>query len=151
MGANARSGPVRPLRVLVDTNANVALDPLLRREPWYSEAQPFWRARDDGQLVAYLPASVLTDIFYIGRRQIGAEQARQVVVRCLREFGLLAVYRTVMEEALALSGADFADYVQIACAQLGGLDLIVTRNIADFRGATLPAIEPASAIDHLMP
>jgi hypothetical protein len=65
----ATSPPPRPLRVLADTN--VVLDQLLRREPWFTEAQPFWQARDAGQVIAYLPSSVLTDIFHISRRQVG--------------------------------------------------------------------------------
>ncbi len=140
-------GTTRPLRVLVDTN--VALDQLLQRDPWYAAAQSFWRARDTGRLVAYLSASTLTDISYIGRRHAGPAQARQAVERCLREFGLVPVSRTVLEAALALGGPDFEDDVQIACAQLAGLDLIVTRDAAGFRHAPLPAIEPADIVSYL--
>lgn len=145
----AASGPTRPLRVLVDTN--VVLDQLLRRNPWYTQAQTFWQARDAGQLVAYLPASVLTDIFYISRRQVGKDQALQAVARCLREFGLLATYRAVLQAALALPGPDFEDNVQIASAQAAGMDLIVTRNTADFHHSPIPALEPADVASRLTP
>lgn len=145
----ARSGPPRPLRILVDTN--VVLDQLLRREPWYTQAQTFWQARDAGQLVAYLPASVLTDIFYISRRQVGKDQAFQAISRCLREFGLLATYRAVLDAALALPGPDFEDNVQIASAQAGAMDLIVTRNIADCRHSPIPAVEPTDVVSRLTP
>ena len=65
-----QSGPTgerQLIRALVDTN--VVLDWLLDRKPWSDAAQPLWDARDAGRVVAYLPASVLTDIFYIIRRQ----------------------------------------------------------------------------------
>lgn len=137
------------MRGLVDTN--VILDQLLRREPWYTQAQPFWQARDAGQLVAYLPASVLTDIFYISRRQVGKDQAFQAVSRCLREFGLLATYRAVLQAALALTGPDFEDNVQIASAQAAGMDLIVTRNVTDFRQSSIPALEPTDVVNRLAP
>ena len=81
MAASLHGEPVHPLRVLVDTN--VVLDQLLQREPWYADAQPFWQARDTGRLVAYLPASTITDIFYIGRRHAGSRQRdRQSSVAC---------------------------------------------------------------------
>lgn len=137
----------RPLRVLVDTN--VVLDQLLQREPWHTVAQPFWQARDAGRLVAYLPASVVTDIFYIGRRHAGLVPARQAVERCLREFGLLPIYRAVLEAALGLPGSDVEDNVQIACAQLAGMDLVVTRDTAGFRHAPMPAVEPAAIASYL--
>jgi len=93
------------------------LDQLLHREPWFTEAQPFWQARDAGSLTAYLPASVLTDIFHISRRQVGNDEARRAVARCLDEFGIVAVYRALLDSALALPGSDFEDNLQIACAQ----------------------------------
>lgn len=143
----AANGQLRLLRVLVDTN--VVLDQLLQRDPWYTNAQPFWRARDAGQVVAYVPASALTDIYYIGRRQVGNDLARQAVARCLREFGLLAVYRAMLEAALAMPGKDFEDNVQIACAQFAGLDLIVTRDTTDFQHSSIPVIEPAAISSRL--
>src|SRR5690348_4532436 len=136
--ASEWSSPPQRLRVLVDTN--VALDQLLRREPWFSQAQPFWQARDGGLFVAYLPASVLTDMYYIGRKEVGHEQARAGVARCLREFGIVPVYRAVLDAALALPGSDFEDNVQIACARLARLDLIVTRNTRDFRHSPIAAV-----------
>lgn len=141
------SAQVRPLRVLVDTN--VVLDQLLQREPWYSEAQPFWHARDAGLIVAYLPVSVLTDIYYISRKQVGNAQAKAAVARCLGEFGLIAIYRETAEAALALPGNDFEDNVQIVCAQTAGLELIVTRNTADFAQSPVPAVEPAQVVSRL--
>jgi len=99
-GQDGLQETTRPLRVLVDTN--VALDQLLQRDPWYAIAQPFWRARDAGRLVAYLSASTLTDVSYIGRRHAGPAQARQAVERYLHEFGLVPLSRAVLEAALAL-------------------------------------------------
>jgi predicted nucleic acid-binding protein len=143
------SAPTRSLRVLVDTN--VVLDHLLNREPWNTDALPFWQARDTGRIVAYLPASVLTDIFYIGRRLVGLERARHAVTQCLDEFGLVPIYRAVLAAAVTLPGPDFEDNVQIACAQFANLDLIVTRNTSDFRHAPVSVTEPAAAVGFLLP
>lgn len=143
------STSLAPVRVLVDTN--VVLDQLLRRTPWFEEAQTFWAARDAEQIIAYLPASTLTDIFYIGRRQIGTDGARSAVARCLREFGILAVYRAILESANALAGADFEDNVQIACAEIAHLDCIVTRNVADFHSSSVPALRPPDILRQFPP
>lgn len=139
----------RKVRVLVDTN--VVLDQLLQREPWHTDAQAFWRARDARRIVAYLPASVLTDIFYISRRQVGIAQAHAAVQRCLSQFGIIAVNRPLLTMAAAMPGSDFEDNVQIACAQHAALDLIVTRDPAGFRDAPMPAVEPAEAARRVTP
>jgi len=145
--AQGQSAP--PLRVLVDTN--IVLDELLRREPWHTVAKPFWQARNDGQIVAYLVASSITDIFYIGRRHAGLASARQAVERCVRDFGLLPVDRVALEAALALPGPDVEDNVQIACAYLAGLGLIVTRDPEGFLHALTPVAEPIAAMTYINP
>jgi predicted nucleic acid-binding protein len=133
----------------VDTN--VVLDLLLGREPWASQAKPMWTARDAGQVETYLPASVLTDIFYICRKQIGADPAKLAVEECLQRFVILPVDRTLLEAALQQVGPDFEDNVQIACAQAAGVRLIVTRNVADFAHGSIPAVEPPDVLSHLVP
>lgn len=138
-----------PLRVLIDTN--VVLDLVLAREPWATEAKPIWDARDAGRLEAYLPASVLTDIYYVCRKQVGADRARAVVGECLRRFVILVVDRALFEAALRLFGPDFEDDVQIASAQASGVHLIVTRNVADFAHGPTPALVPADVVARLSP
>jgi predicted nucleic acid-binding protein len=129
------------LRALIDTN--VVLDWLLDREPWSDEALPLWGARDGGRIVAYLPASVLTDIFYIIRRSMGISAAFAAVDRIFPAFGLLAVDGPLLQQARALPGNDFEDNVQIACAASAHLDLIITRNPVDFRTSPVRVIEPS--------
>ncbi|HEY7833151.1 MAG TPA: PIN domain-containing protein [Ktedonobacterales bacterium] len=143
----AANGAGLPLRVLVDTN--VALDWLLNRQPWSTAAQPLWDARDAGRLVAYLPASVLTDIFYIVRRQADISTAFAAVDRLFGAFGLLLVDDALLHQARALSGTDFEDNIQIACAVNARLDLIVTRDPTGFRASPVLAIEPPQITAHL--
>lgn len=137
----------RRLRVLVDTN--VVLDWLVDRKPWSDAAQPLWDARDAGLVIAYLPASVVTDIFYIVRRQANITVAFAAVDRIFAAFGLFAIDAVLLQQARALPGNDFEDNVQIACAVNAGLDLIVTRNLADFRTSPIPAIEPSQIASYL--
>ncbi|MDE3230525.1 MAG: PIN domain-containing protein [Chloroflexota bacterium] len=135
------------LRVLIDTN--VVLDWLLDRKPWSELAQPLWDTRDNGRVVAYLPASVVTDIFYIMRRQTDIATAFMAVDRVFAAFGILAVDGPLLQQARALPGADFEDNVQIACAINAELDMIITRNPADFRHSPVPVIDPPQIASHL--
>ena len=134
-------------RVLLDTN--VVLDVLLKREPGLAEAQALWRAVDDERLTAFLPASVLTDIFYVARRLTDSLRARQAVQVCLDAFEMAAVDRSVLERAQVLAGADFEDNVRIACAELNQLEAIVTRDPADYAGSPIPVWSPGVCRRHL--
>lgn len=135
--------PAQPLNVLVDTN--VAIDWLNDRKPWSDEARPLWESRDAGQTNLYLPASVLTDIFYILilRKPLGLSEAKRAIERCVAICGLLPSDDAVIQQALSLPGADFEDNFQIACHQFYCIDLIVTRNPNDFMlGVTVPIVNP---------
>ena len=135
------------MRVLFDTN--IVLDVILKRDPWLVEARALWQANDDGRIVGYISASAITDVFYVARRLVGREIAREAVRTCLEAFEVCVVDRRTLEEAQTLSGDDFEDNLQIACASLTGLDAIVTRNKEDFKVATIPVLTPAELLAQL--
>lgn len=108
-----------------------------------------WEARDRGDLVAYVSASSLTDIYYICRKPVGIARAKNIVEACLTGFTIVPVDRDLLMQALVLPGDDFEDNVQIACALAAGVDLILTRNSADFKFAMLPVVEPPDILMHL--
>jgi len=90
------------MRVLFDTN--IILDVLLDRKPWVEEASALWQARDEGRIIGYVVASVLTDIFYIARHLTDRETARTAVRICLE---ICPVDREALEWAESLAGDDF--------------------------------------------
>jgi predicted nucleic acid-binding protein len=140
MSADPHTTPPAPVRVLVDTN--VVLDVLLAREPWASEAQAVYAARDEGRMDLCLLASTITDVYYIVRKQAGREKARESVATCLQVYTILAVTREVIERALARMGVDFEDDVQIAAADLEQVAYLMTRNVADFATSPISALTP---------
>ena len=135
------------MRVLFDTN--VVLDVLLKRKPWQAEASALWQAVDAGRLTAYLPASAVTDIFFVARKLTDIIRARQSVQVCLDAFNIGTIDRAVLERAQVLSGSDFKDNVQIACAESHELDAIVTRNPDDFEGSPIAIWSPTQCLKHL--
>jgi hypothetical protein len=88
-------------------------------------------------------ASSLTDIYYISRRLVGREKARAIVRSCLDRLTVLPVDRALLEDAFGLAAPDFEDALQIALAQRGSLDAIVTRNVADYAASEIPVFSPA--------
>lgn len=75
--------------------------------------------------------------------------ARALVQKCLSQFTILLVDRVLMSAALALTGPDFEDNVQIACAQAASLDLIVTRDTTGFAQSSVPVISPPDMVVYL--
>ncbi len=136
------------MRVLIDTN--ILLDFLLQREPFRQDAEELFQAIDSGQIIGYVTATTLTDIFYIARRHTRSiEQARQAVLETLIVMVVCPVNRAILESALASSIADFEDAVQIACAVSQGLEAILTRDTQDFANSTIPVLSVRQLLEQL--
>lgn len=137
------------MRVLFDTS--VVLDVLLNRLPWVQEARVLWQAHDEGQVTGYITATTITNIFYIARRHTDISHAFQAVDLCLQTFEVCSVDLQTLNVARKLSGNDFEDNLQIACAWLAQLDAIVTRDPNGFSSSPLPVYTAAQFRQQLKP
>ena len=125
------------MKILIDTN--IILDFLLQREPLFQDAERLFQAVGNGEVVGYVTATTLTDVFYIARRHTQSlDKAKQAVSETLAAMAVCPVDRDILESALNSNCDDFEDAVQICSAVAQGLDAIVTRNAKDFSGSSLP-------------
>ena len=135
------------MRILLDTN--IILDVLLERHPWFSEASAIWKLCDKGVIEGSIGATTMTDIFYFAHRADDLEAADRAVQVCLKTFVICKVNRTVLELATTKSGNDFEDNILIVCAELCGLDGIVTRDKKGFKDATIPVYTPEELLQEI--
>jgi len=129
------------LRILVDTN--VVLDVLLDREPWSQTAAEIFARIERDQVEGLLGATTVTTIFYLARKELGLDTARQQVRRLLALFTVASVNRPVLEDAMAADFGDFEDAVLEAAARHAGADAIVTRDAKGFSASRLPVFSPS--------
>jgi predicted nucleic acid-binding protein len=60
-----------------------------------------------------------------------------------------SVDRYALELAHGMPGMDFEDNLQIACADVAGLDAIITRNPDDFQISPVPVLTPTQMLEKL--
>jgi predicted nucleic acid-binding protein len=135
------------MRALLDTD--VVLDALLRRAAFVVDSYALWQACAAGRLEGWISAITPVNVFYIARKQVGADQARQHVADLLTAFRVLAIDAAALRTAYALPMADFEDAVQAAAGATAGLDAIITRNTTDYAGTPLAILTPAEALARL--
>lgn len=135
------------MRVLVDSN--VVLDVILRRAPWFADAAQIVAACETGALEGALPASALTDIFYVTRRAADLATAFAAVDLCLRLFALLPVDHATVVRTRQIPGNDFEDALVIACAAIAGVGVLVTRDRAGFAAAPMEVLTPGELVGRL--
>jgi predicted nucleic acid-binding protein len=138
---------VRLLNALLDVN--VMLDVFLEREPWVAEAEELWTAHHRRRYVGHIAAHGFTNLFYVARKIIGLEKAREAVRLCLQTFVVIPVGRPELELADSQPGSDMEDNLVVACASVLGLDAIVTRDPSGFRHSPIRVLSPAEFLDLL--
>ncbi|NJN60143.1 MAG: PIN domain-containing protein [Coleofasciculaceae cyanobacterium RL_1_1] len=136
------------MRVLIDTN--IVLDFLLQREPFFQDADLLFQAIDAGQVIGYVTATTLTDIFYISRKHTrSVDQARQAVAEMLAAMVICPIDRAVLELAFHSGLVDFEDAVQIFGAVAQGLDVILTRDNRGFLSSPIPVLSVQDLLKQL--
>lgn len=127
-------------RVLFDSD--VLLDVLAQRQPFVIASAQALNTVTQEQVQGYVSGHAVTNVFYILRRQIGSEAARELLSRLLQRIQVASVTDEVIRQALQSSITDFEDAVTSAAASVAGLEMIVTRNTSDFVTSSVPAVMP---------
>lgn len=135
------------MRVLIDTD--VVLDLMLKRAAFYADAFALWQAGDQGRYDRYIAAMTPINAYYIARKMIGAQAARQAIGELLATTMICTIDDHVLRTAHQSTTSDFEDAVQIAAALHTGIDVIVTRNTNDYTHAPISIMTPVQCLARL--
>jgi predicted nucleic acid-binding protein len=135
------------MRVLLDSD--VALDFLLKREPFFEVAGELFELIAQGACSGYISGITPVNVFYLMRKAKGVDTARRAIGDLLIAVRVCPITQAVLEAAFALPFTDYEDAVQHASAASAGLDAIVTRNLDDYKNAALPVYSPADFLNQL--
>lgn len=123
-------------------DSDVLLDILAQRQPFIVASARALNTVMQNQVQGYVSGHAVTNIFYILRRQVGNEVARELLAKLLQHLQVASVTDEVIRQALNSSIKDFEDAVTSAAALTAGLEIIVTRNTPDFVASLVPAMLP---------
>ncbi len=135
------------MKVLFDTN--VILDVLLDREPFSTEASILLSKVEKSEIIGFSCATTITTIHYLTTKVLGSEAASKHIQSLLALFVIAPVNRVVLESAFAARFKDFEDAVLHEAAVHAGAQNIVTRNLSDFKKATLSVYDPSELLNAL--
>jgi len=127
--------------LLVDTN--VVLDLLAKREPFYDSAAKLFSLADKKKITLSISTLTFANTNYVLTRLKTADKAREI----LRRFRVLVKVLSLDDKVIDLalndqSFKDFEDGLQYYSAIENGLDMIITRDLSDFRESRIPVMTP---------
>ena len=132
-------------RILVDTN--IVLDLLAKRTEFIIEAQELFTLSDKNELKLYVSSLTFANTYYILSQKIKLENARKI----LRKFKVLVEVLPMDDKIIDLSlesdFKDFEDAIQYHTAIENEVNIIITRNLKDFKTAKIPVLTAKDYIE----
>lgn len=130
-------------------DANIILDHIGRREPFYELSRRTCLLGVTGEARTYISANTATGIFYVLRKDYGSYEAQRMIEEDLSFLQIVGVSSDDVKEALARKWNDFEDCLVARCASKIGADYIITRNVRDFARSSVRAITPEQLFNEL--
>lgn len=135
------------IRILLDTN--VVLDFLLARQSFFKEADEIFVRLQTGEFEAFVSAITPINVFYTTRKEKDKATAFPAVGELLKLVQIAGSSNQIYQNALSESFNDYEDAVQNECAVAENLDAIATRNVKDYKNASVQIYSPPEFLKFL--
>jgi predicted nucleic acid-binding protein len=135
-------------KLFVDTN--IVIDLLSRREPFFEEAAELFSLADKKQIELSVSSLTIANTSYALLRQMDSNKAKSV----LRKLRLILKVLPLDDKIIGLAlndetFSDFEDGLQYFTAIEDEQELIITRNLKDFKNSILPTLTAKQFIETL--
>lgn len=121
--------------IFIDTD--ICLDLLAERTPFYSHAAELFTLADKGKILIYVSSLTFSKLNYLLSRQYSQRDARRI----LNQFKILVKVLSVDEKIIDLSlnseFKDFEDAIQYFTAIGNNINILITRNLKDYKIANI--------------
>lgn len=135
-------------KLFVDTN--IVIDLLSRREPFFDEAATLFSLADRKQIELSVSSLTIANTSYALMRQLDSNKAKSI----LRKLRLIVKILQLDDKVIGLAlndeaFTDFEDALQYFTAIENGQELIITRNLKDFKYSKLPTMTAKQFIESI--
>ena len=130
------------MRVLID--ANVLLDVLCKREPFFDDSALVWKLCETERIEGYVSVLTYANLVYILRKSLRPVDVDDVLDRLKLVFHFADFTVADLTEAAFVMWDDFEDAVQSAAATRIGAEFIITRDEDDYAQSAVPALSPSA-------
>ncbi len=133
-------------KLFIDTN--IVIDLLSRREPFFEEAAELFSLADKKQVELSVSSLTIANTSYALLRQMDSNKAKSV----LRKLRLILKILPLDDKIIGLAlndetFSDFEDGLQYFTAIEDEQELIITRNLKDFKNSKLPTMTAKQFIE----
>jgi len=127
-------------KILIDTN--IVIDLLAKREQFYKNAQQVFTLSDLKKVKLYVSSLTFANTYYVLSQSFKISDARKILRKFKVLIEVLPMDDKIIDLSLESDFKDFEDAIQYFMAIENKLDMIMTRNLKDFKTSKLPVLAP---------
>ena len=127
-------------RVFIDSD--VLLDVILNRKDHCADSQKILALAESNKIAGCTSALVIANCYYIVESNRDKATADRAVRKLRSILNVLPLTDKEIGESLSSSFKDFEDGVQFFIAMNNAVDTIITRNISDYKKASVKVLSP---------
>ncbi|MBV8390616.1 MAG: PIN domain-containing protein [Mucilaginibacter sp.] len=121
-------------------DSDILLDVFLNRYPHYESSADVLLLSDNRNYNCSTSVHALLNVHYIAKRSFGEKNARNAIKSLTERLSVVTEDIKIVDDALASDFSDFEDAVQYYAAASNSADVIITRNIKDYKQSTIPVL-----------
>jgi predicted nucleic acid-binding protein len=125
-------------KLLADTN--IIIDLLAKRAEFYEPAAQLFSLADQKKVELYVCSLSFANAHYILNRQLNESKVREVLRKLKVLVNVISLDSKVLDLALNSDFKDFEDAIQYYAAMESDIDIIITRNLKDFKKSDIPVM-----------
>lgn len=130
-------------KVLIDTD--VILDFFFDRKPFSDDAAKVLSLCESREIIGCITSVIISNVYYLLRQSATHEKVIEKLTQLITITEVLSTDKEVILKALNSDFRDFEDAIQNYSAELHGqIDVIITRNIKDFKNSSLGIMTPGN-------
>lgn len=122
-------------KIFVDTD--IIYDLLAIREPHYQPAAKLFTKADEGKIQIFISALSIANIHYLLSKQLSATEAKQILRKFRLLVNIVSLSEKIIDLALNSDFSDFEDAIQYYCALENDIEILLTRNLRDYKKAQI--------------
>ena len=128
-------------KVFVDTN--ILVDLLANRKPYSKYAIALFRMAEAKKIKLYTSSHTIATSHYLLMKFGDEKKLRKTMIALFNYLHVVPLNADILLKGFRSNHRDVEDAFQLFCAySIPGMDCIVTRNVSDFKGSSLPVFAP---------
>jgi len=123
------------------TDTNIVIDLLARREPYYKESAALFSLADRKKIEISISSLTLANTSYVLLKQLSAKKVKEILRKLRLVVNVLPLDNKII--GLALNDEtfkDFEDGLQYFTAIENEQEIIITRNLKDYKMSQIPVM-----------